>query len=375
MTEHTIIVVDDDISTRRLLQLSIERAGYRVILAENGQDALEKALATPPDLILSDVVMPNMTGFELCHALRHDSITRAIPIILLTAQGDTQHVIRGFQAGADEYITKPFDIQEVLVRVERVLRWVTQKKDAFPEITGTLEKTPPFELLRFCEEHRISGIVHLARRVTEGEQQVELTSKIHLTLGEIISIELKDTTEVVEALDQILEWRDGTFRVEQEELHLPADESEPPLTIPDAKPTAETFPERAAEKREALDAASRLVQVQPLLQRIRTELDAAETVAFVVMGSTVLLSNAADVESSGVGDLIAELMELSESACQASGKGRAATCTIRGDNGIIALYPVGRGGTLTISVPPEINPGLIDLVGWQAAQDIENMLE
>ncbi len=375
MAGQTILVVDDDMSTRSLLQLSLEQAGYTVFIAENGQEALEKVLAMPPDIILSDVVMPKMTGFELCHELKQNSFTCSIPIMLLTSQRETQDVIQGFQEGADEYITKPFDVKEVLVRVERVLRWTNQKKDGLPEITGSLEKMPMFKLLHFCEEHRISGIIHLRGWEKEGDQKFELKSKIHLKLGEIVSIELKDITEVVEALDELLEWTDGTFMVEQEELQLPADGSGQPLTILEEKSNIGVPSKILAEKHADSDTAPQLAHFQPLLQRIQTELDAAGTVTFIVMDSSVMDSNVAGVESSEVGGMITELMELSENACQVSGKGRVTGCTIKGDQGVIALYPAGRGVTLTISVPSESNLGFINLVGGQFAQEVEDLLK
>ena len=91
-----------------------------------------------PDVILSDILMPGMSGYELCRALKQHPTTKAIPVILLTALGDTTSTVKGFEAGADEYISKPFAVQEVLERVERVLRWVIHTQQDAAEA----EKTP-----------------------------------------------------------------------------------------------------------------------------------------------------------------------------------------------------------------------------------------
>ncbi len=125
MTENaTILVVDDDPSLLLGLAAVIRRGGYQVVTAESGHDALQLAKAVSPDLILSDVMMPPPDGFELRRLMSLDPQLCSIPFIFLTARSDTQGKIEGLKGGADDYITKPFETEELLARIEAVLRRV-----------------------------------------------------------------------------------------------------------------------------------------------------------------------------------------------------------------------------------------------------------
>lgn len=117
----TILVVDDDIDIVELLKISLESDGFDVRTASDGNSGLRSALANVPDLVLLDVMMPHKDGFQVLHELRADEKTKAVPVILLTARGQTEDKVRGLDTGADDYITKPFDLREVTARVEAVL--------------------------------------------------------------------------------------------------------------------------------------------------------------------------------------------------------------------------------------------------------------
>lgn len=116
-TEETILVVDDSRVVRETISGGLKKAGYNVLTAENGSEGLELVKQSVPDLIISDIVMPEMDGMEFLKALREDPKTEAIPLIFLTAIDEMDNKIMGFQAGADDYITKPVKIEELLVRV------------------------------------------------------------------------------------------------------------------------------------------------------------------------------------------------------------------------------------------------------------------
>lgn len=116
----SILVVDDDDEIRDLLEFDLEQSGYTVDTAINGIDGLEKALSKRYDLILLDVMMPKMNGFDVCKNIRKSK--NAVPILLLTAKGTINDKTQGFDCGADDYLIKPFDIQEVLLRVRALLR-------------------------------------------------------------------------------------------------------------------------------------------------------------------------------------------------------------------------------------------------------------
>ena len=115
----SVLIVEDDRNIAELLQMSLEKEGYAVTIASNGGQGLDKFRAIKPDLVLLDVMMPVMDGWAVCKAIRSESQT---PVIMLTAKGETDDKITGLNAGADDYITKPFEMKEVLARMEAVLR-------------------------------------------------------------------------------------------------------------------------------------------------------------------------------------------------------------------------------------------------------------
>ena len=118
----SVLIVEDDRNIAELLQLYLEKEGYAVITAEDGGKGLEKFRTIKPDLVLLDVMMPVMDGWAVCKAIRAES---QVPIIMLTAKGETDDKVSGLKSGADDYITKPFEMKEVLARIEAVLRRTT----------------------------------------------------------------------------------------------------------------------------------------------------------------------------------------------------------------------------------------------------------
>ena len=117
----SLLIVDDDAFIARLLEIECTAAGYEVRTAGSGDRALELAQERCPDLILADVTMPNMDGFELTRRLRMDERTAAARVILLTARGLSADRLEGFAVGADDYVIKPFDTPELLARIGEVL--------------------------------------------------------------------------------------------------------------------------------------------------------------------------------------------------------------------------------------------------------------
>ena len=115
----SVLIVEDDPNIRELLQLYLEKGGYAVTLASDGGQGLEKFRAIKPNLVLLDVMMPVMNGWEVCKAIRQESNT---PVIMLTAKGETDDKVMGLRTGADDYVTKPFEMKELLARIEAVLR-------------------------------------------------------------------------------------------------------------------------------------------------------------------------------------------------------------------------------------------------------------
>jgi DNA-binding response OmpR family regulator len=119
--QHLILIADDDPDILALVSFRLERAGYAVVQARNGEEAVQLALARRPDLAVIDVMMPRVDGYEATRQLRQHEETSRMPIILLTARVQEEDIARGFDAGADDYVKKPFSPQELGSRVQAVL--------------------------------------------------------------------------------------------------------------------------------------------------------------------------------------------------------------------------------------------------------------
>src|SRR5574341_2172004 len=131
MGKAKILVADDIKQNVKLLRVILTAAEYDVIEAYDGNEALEKAKAENPDLILLDIMMPKLTGYEVCQRLRADGVTKNIPIIMITALHEMDDRIKGIEAGADDFISKPFNKTELLARVKSLLQMKQEavKKD------------------------------------------------------------------------------------------------------------------------------------------------------------------------------------------------------------------------------------------------------
>lgn len=120
MAKYKILAVDDERHIVRLVQVNLERAGYEVVTAFDGREALEKVQSEQPDLVVLDVMMPYMDGFEVLQTLRKNQSTRDLPVIMLTAKAQDADVFRGWQSGVDCYLTKPFNPMELIAFVKRI---------------------------------------------------------------------------------------------------------------------------------------------------------------------------------------------------------------------------------------------------------------
>jgi diguanylate cyclase (GGDEF)-like protein len=155
----SLLVVDDDPFIARLLEIELKAAGYEVRVASDGEQALAAAQERPPQLVLADVMMPNMDGFELTRRLRQDPRTATVSVIMLTARGLSADKLEGFAIGADDYIVKPFDTPELLARIRGVLNRASDTRALSPmtglagnvaiedEIEGRVSAGTPFAVL------------------------------------------------------------------------------------------------------------------------------------------------------------------------------------------------------------------------------------
>lgn len=162
-----ILVVDDEPRYTRIIQINLEASGYQVLVAQNAQQAIEIAAAEALDLILLDLMLPGPEGFSVCQRIREFS---DVPIIMLTALTETPDVIRGLDAGADDYITKPFSAQELLARVRAILR-------------RTHSVAVGRETVYTCGDVSVDAV---ARRAYVNGEEVELSSTEYTLLLELV---------------------------------------------------------------------------------------------------------------------------------------------------------------------------------------------
>ena len=158
-SQSRILVVDDTAQNRRLMEAVLTPLGHAVLSAESGPEALEMIAADPPDLVLLDVVMPEMDGYAVCRALRENPATQMLPIIMLTSSGD-QDKVGAIEAGADDFIARPFDQNELVARVRSLLR-IKHYHDTIQAQTAELE-----ELNRTLESRvqaQVDELEHLGR--------------------------------------------------------------------------------------------------------------------------------------------------------------------------------------------------------------------
>ena len=156
MSKPTILVAEDEGALITLLRYNLEREGYRVLEAQDGEEALLVAAEEKPDVVLLDWMLPQLSGIEVCRRLRGRQETRNVPIIMLTARGEESDRIRGLDTGADDYLTKPFSMTELLARLRAVLRRIR------PSLAEDVISVGDIEMDRGAHRVRRAGVeVHL----------------------------------------------------------------------------------------------------------------------------------------------------------------------------------------------------------------------
>ena len=187
---HRVLVVDDDRNLRKIISTNLELAGFMVEAAADGREALDKIETVLPDLVLLDLMMPHMDGYEVARHIRghQNPMISNVPIIILTAKGETEDKLRGFEAGADDYITKPFGPQELLARVRAKIRRVEVDSSLSPltrlpgnlaiemELRRRLEAQEPFSVLyldldNFKAFNDVYGFTH-------GDEAIQMIARL-----------------------------------------------------------------------------------------------------------------------------------------------------------------------------------------------------
>ncbi len=164
---YKILVVDDEKHIVELIKFNLERDGFQVITAYDGEEAVKQARSGDPDLIILDIMLPVMDGLEVCRQLKQDKETRNIPVIMLSAKGDELDKILGLEIGADDYVTKPFSPRELVARVKARLRWLQMESENREQEAGAGKRINLGRLV--IDQERFEVLV-------DGERQ-ELTPK------------------------------------------------------------------------------------------------------------------------------------------------------------------------------------------------------
>lgn len=203
--QNQILIVDDNPTNVKVLFECLKSVGYRVLVAQTGDSALEKLQLVSPDLILLDVMMPGINGFETCKQLKASPETQDIPVIFMTALSDTEEKVKGFSVGAVDYITKPFQREEVLARVNThlQLRNLTQQleqrvNERTYELTKTLEKLQDSQL-QLIQNEKMSSLGNLVAGVAH-----EINNPIGFISGNLdqATIAVKDVIECLRLYQQ-----------------------------------------------------------------------------------------------------------------------------------------------------------------------------
>ncbi|HTY08764.1 MAG TPA: response regulator [Candidatus Edwardsbacteria bacterium] len=208
MEQYTVLVVEDDTSMARVLEVQLKTGGYRVLLAVNGEEGLKIAKETPPALILSDIMMPLMDGYELCRNVKRDPKLWQIPVILLSAKADKASVIHGFAVGAAKYLIKPMRKEELFKAIDLRLKFAAKARQMLErkarDIEGDLGRISIFKTLDMFSIGGWSGYIELVNEVGK-------RGCIYIEHGAIDKCSLEGQFSPY-SIFLLLSWEEGTFK-------------------------------------------------------------------------------------------------------------------------------------------------------------------
>jgi PleD family two-component response regulator len=256
-----ILIAEDAPNLREVLSIQLGAAGYEIVEAADGREALERARKEQPDLVLLDVMMPHMDGFEVCRRLRASFLTRHIPIIMLTAKSEVDDKLDGLKGGANDYMTKPWEGRELLARVRNALEWSRQQRSASPltglpgniaidqELRRHLESGSPFALLQldidsfkaFNDHYGYArgdiAIQTLARILVDNAQRRGGDDFVgHIGGDDFVVVSSPECAE--ELADSII----ADFDEESRKLYDPVDIARGSIEVPNRRHVIESFP-------------------------------------------------------------------------------------------------------------------------------------
>lgn len=205
-SEYTVLIVDDTIANVLLLKVLIGNQKYRIVTANNGMEALQAVEKESPDLILLDIMMPGMNGYEVAEKLKADPQTQEIPIIFLTALNSTNDIVKGFKTGASDYISKPFNKEELLIRVTHQISLIAAKRliaSQMKELQSTIRGR---DRLYSVIAHDLRSPIGSIKMVLNMLLLNLPASSIGKDMHEMLNMANRMTEEVFSLLDNLLKW-------------------------------------------------------------------------------------------------------------------------------------------------------------------------
>jgi len=204
-----ILVVDDEENIRHLLRLAFED-GFEVFEAVDGMDALDKALAHKPHLILSDIMMPRLDGYGLYRKIKSRPETANIPFVFLSAKKDVDERVVGLEMGADDYITKPFSIKELKAKIRSITKKISDMKE-LGSLEGLLKEVDLVDVIQLIEMGRKTGMLLLESPWGPG--------RVYFQQGDPVYA-MTERWKGVEAFNTMLTWKEGRFKLDQKAVSI-----------------------------------------------------------------------------------------------------------------------------------------------------------
>lgn len=206
--EKSVLIVDDNETVLLALEFNLQRAGYHVYKASDGKEALSIAIKEHPDVVVSDIAMPEMDGIELCRQLRSRAEFTDIPFIFLTAHGEPEERVKGLRTGADDYVIKPFDIEELITRID-ILYEKVKKRPSTEKLAGRIEEISIPDILQILEQTGKEGIIRINSGGKEGEIFIRQGLIIDSRYGEL---------KGEDAFVELIQAGEGTFSFQPQEV-------------------------------------------------------------------------------------------------------------------------------------------------------------
>jgi signal transduction histidine kinase len=228
MQETKILIVDDEEKNIKLLKGILASEGYQLHRALNGEEALTKVAAIGPDLILLDIMMPGMDGFEVCKRLKQDESTQMIPIVMVTALGEKEYSTRAMNVGADDFLTKPVDHTELIVRVKSLLRIKTYHDSLLASYQEIAKKNEKLNALEKIKEELTHMIIHdLRTPLMVISANLELLQMNGNAFSEQQRHKLETSVRSCSEINQLMQSLLDTHKMEEGKLQLDMKEVNP----------------------------------------------------------------------------------------------------------------------------------------------------